>query len=302
MINIARRTATIFGLFVLLATLPGCVWTISSQDVLRSPPLHSRFDQQQAATFVLESPHFPGSRTIIRTPTEIRMHDGVMLRGYVCATPRARATLIFFHGMRGIVQPSRDLLWHIAGLFDVNVVAFDYRGYGFSDGKPELATICRDAREIHDWVQAELSPSLPIIAFGYSLGTGFALDLAVNRPVAGVILIAPFTSSDEFFAARFLWYTLGLLRLRGDESLSHYHPQPIENAARLTAPLLVIHSDCDDVIPISLGEKLFEAAATKQKWFVVMPGASHMQLRLCCPPPTGVMLSEFLDQYAGPPR
>ncbi|MBL8878882.1 MAG: alpha/beta fold hydrolase [Phycisphaerales bacterium] len=294
----SAREFRILALGALLMLLPGCVMTVSSAQVLRSPPLSARFDHEKIATFFFTSSYFEGVREVTRTPVEIRMRDDAKLRGYALTTPRARAALIFFHGMRGIMYPSRDFLVRIAGMFDVNIVAVDYRGYGFSEGKPDLATICRDAREVFDWARDNLTPRLPLFSFGYSLGTGFALDLGVNRDVAGVILIAPFTTSQDFFAARVLWWSAGLIRLRGDASLSDYHPQPVENAARLKAPLLVIHSDCDDVIPYSLGEKLFDAAASPHKAFVVMPGVGHMQLKLA-PPPTGPMLREFLDQFAG---
>ena len=104
--------------------------------------------------------------------------------------------------------------------------------------------------------------------YGESLGSGVAVRLATEQPVAGLILDAPFTSAADVAGHHYWYLPVWLLR---DQYRS------IDRIHELKSPLLVIHGDRDGVIPIALGERLF-AAAPGPKRFVTLPGVDHVSV------------------------
>lgn len=71
-----------------------------------------------------------------------------------------------------------------------NFVFFDYPGYGKSSGTPSDATLKKSGLLAYDWVK-EHSPNSNIIVMGYSIGTGVANYVTMEREVDGLILMAP---------------------------------------------------------------------------------------------------------------
>jgi uncharacterized protein len=106
------------------------------------------------------------------------------------------------------------------------------------------------------------------VLYGESLGTGVALSLAVNRPVAGVILDAPYTSTADVARLTYWWAPVDWLML------DQYRSMDI--VSRLKAPLLVLHGTRDGIIPFTMGERLFQAAP-EPKRFVRIEGGDHVR-------------------------
>jgi hypothetical protein len=154
-----------------------------------------------------------------------------------------------------------------AGAPGVSWLLLDYRGYGQSGGAPSEAALVADALALYD--RALTLPGADagrIYAFGRSLGSGVAVALAAERPLAGVILATPFDSLAAV-AKRYYWY------LPVDWMLKHRFDS-IERAPRLGAPLLCLIAERDEVIPPEHGERLYAAwGGAKRK--VVLAGANH---------------------------
>jgi fermentation-respiration switch protein FrsA (DUF1100 family) len=192
--------------------------------------------------------------------------DGVKLHGWFARRDSAIATLVISHGNAGnlshrlpVIKTFRDL--------GFNVFLYDYRGYGRSEGSPDETGVYRDGRAAFDYVinRTDVDPT-NVILFGTSLGGAVAVDVALDRPAAGLILESTFSSATDvartaypFLPAQFL------LRSKFDSA---------EKIRSIHIPLLVLHGDRDRIIPISLGRKLFEAA-NEPKTFFVVPGADH---------------------------
>ncbi|HEX2651138.1 MAG TPA: hypothetical protein VHN19_14500 [Burkholderiales bacterium] len=140
-----------------------------------------------------------------------------------------------------------------------------YRGYGGSEGAPSAAAITRDALAWHDHAVKEWKPKR-VFAFGRSLGSGPAVQLAGARSLAGVVLVAPFDSLHAV-AKRYYWY------LPVDLLLKHRFDS-IELAPGITAPLLCLAVERDEVIPPEHARRLYDAWAGPKQW-VLLPGASH---------------------------
>ena len=149
----------------------------------------------------------------------------------------------------------------------LSVLLFDYRGYGGNPGRPSEEGLAADARAAQAWLAAQPDVDPQRIAyFGESLGAAVAVGLAVQRPPAALVLRSPFTSLADVGAVHYPW--LPVRRLLLDRYPS------IDRIASVRAPLLVIAGDRDDIVPLSLSRRLYDAAV-EPKRFVLVPGAGH---------------------------
>ena len=150
---------------------------------------------------------------------------------------------------------------------DVSWLLADYRGYGQSGGRPSEKALVADALALYDY--AARLPGVDtkrIHAFGRSLGSGVAVALAAERPLAGLVLVTPFDSLAAV-AKRYYWY------LPVDWMLRHRFAS-VALAPRLATPLLCLVAERDEVIPPVHAERLFEAwGGTKRK--VVLGSSVH---------------------------
>jgi len=154
-----------------------------------------------------------------------------------------------------------------AGAPGVSWLLMDYRGYGQSAGSPSEAALVADALALYD--HALTLPGVDpkrIYAFGRSLGSGVAVALAAERPLAGLVLATPFDSLVAV-AKRYYWY------LPVDWMLKHRFDS-IARAPQQKTPLLCLVAQLDEVIPPAHAQRLFEAwGGPKRK--VVLSGAHH---------------------------
>ena len=106
----------------------------------------------------------------------------------------ADATALYLHGV----------------LPDCDVVAFHYRGYRPSTGRPSAEVLLADAPVIFDHARQALAPNR-VVAVGFSIGSGVAAYLARKRPVAGLILVTPFDLLEALARDLYWWAPVGLL-------------------------------------------------------------------------------------------
>jgi uncharacterized protein len=218
------------------------------------------------------------NETIERHNVELGQPGEVTLRGWYL-TPRApRRHLVFFYGNgSSVVQEYAKLHW-LAQTYDLDILVVDFPGYGFSDGSPTVEGLARASLRIYDAMAARWPKrDAPILVYGHSMGTAFAVHVGAHRPGAAVILEAPFTSIQDLVAAmrrRLPWYTRLFLRIPIDEALTHWR-QPVDLIKELTGPLLVIHGTSDRVIPVEQGRRMFQAATTPRKVLCVLAGEDH---------------------------
>lgn len=187
--------------------------------------------------------------------------DGVRLHGWWIPHPSARGTMLYCHGNTGSIAHRIGVFRHLQRL-RVNLLAFDYRGYGRSQGSPSEAGLYRDVRAAYQHLIGPLrQPPREIILFGHSLGGAVAVDCAVDTPMAGLIVQSSFTHIRDAAKAMFPTLPLHLAATREFRS--------IEKVSRIETPKLFIHGDCDESVPVELGRRLFEAAAEPKELFIV---------------------------------
>jgi len=198
--------------------------------------------------------------------------------------PRAddKPVVLYFHGnggaLRHRVERFRALTADGTGL-----LALSYRGYSGSSGRPTETGLLADAAAAYGFAAARY-PAERIAVWGESLGTGVAVAIAAEKPVARVVLEAPFTSAADVGAGVYWFVPVRLLmkdQFRSDLRIG-----------KVTAPVLVLHGERDNVVPFALGERLY-ALINSPKRFVRLQGGGHEGLDAF-----GAMKAarEFLDQ------
>ena len=193
--------------------------------------------------------------------------DGTQLHGWWMPFKRARGTVLYCHGNSGNITHRIGVYRHMRRL-KLNVLAFDYRGFGRSDGKPTEKGVYADARAAYDFLLSEIGETFDrVVLFGHSLGGAIAIDLALERPVVGLVAQSTFTSAKEMARIRFPSVPMHII--------ASNHFRSIEKVAQLEGvPKLFIHGTSDETIPYALGERLFEASAEPKEWYSV-PYAGH---------------------------
>ncbi len=217
---------------------------------------------------------YPAARGVVALPADlpgfseltIATPDGERLLAW-WKPPAAsdRPTVLFLHGNGGSIA-SRTGRAQTLSADGAGLLLLSYRGYASSTGQPSEEGLNIDALAAFDWITAR-QPGSPIVVYGESLGSGVAVRLATERPVAGLILDAPYTSIIDV-AAGIYWFVpvRALLRDRFPS---------IDRIGALTIPILILHGDRDGVVPFRQGEQLF-AAAPNPKRFVRISGGDHM--------------------------
>lgn len=210
---------------------------------------------------------FPGQLDDCTFQTE----DGVRLHGWFAraAEPQNNSsapTLLFFHGNAGNIT---HRLPNIASLVQlgIQVFIFDYRGYGKSQGRPTEQGVYADAIAAYDYLLSRNDiDKNRIVFFGRSLGGAVAVELATRRPCDKLILESTFTSIKDMTKIMFGGLPVHYLVRTKFDSLT--------KITRLQIPLLILHGNQDQVVPFTLGERLFHAA-NAPKTFYTIDGADH---------------------------
>ena len=223
--------------------------------------------------------------------SEIRItaYDGTRLHGWLRHTakePPARGLVIYFGGNAEEVSGQ---MHDAPMLAPWSVAAVNYRGYGLSEGRPSEEALASDALAIYDWLakRKDIDPT-HIVAFGRSLGSGVAVQLAASRPVAAVMLVSPFDSLRSIARKQYPIVPVSLLLKHPFDSLAH--------AAEIEAPLLVIAGGRDDLIPPGYSKRLHDAWPAPKQW-VLVPQADHNDVHTR--PGYWPAMREFLALYAG---
>lgn len=215
--------------------------------------------------------YYPASQ-LPYTPADISLEyedifftteDSVQLNGWLVPHDNARGTILFQHGNAGNISGRLATILLIHKL-RLNVLIYDYRGYGKSEGNPTEEGTYRDARAAWNYLTKEraIQPG-QIILMGRSLGGAVAAWLATKVQPGGVILESTFTSAADLGAEL---YPLFPVRW-----IIHFNYTTINSVKKIDVPLLIVHSKEDDLVPFSHGKKLFEAA-NEPKIFLEIQG------------------------------
>jgi len=186
--------------------------------------------------------------------------NGAKISATYLANPASTFTILFSHGNAEDIGDDEIFLEGIRGA-GFSVFAYDYQGYGTSEGKPTELHAYEDVDAAYTYlVQTFHIQPNKIISFGRSVGSGPATELALHHAVAGLVLQSPFTSAFRVLTR------VSLLPFDRFDNLS--------KITKLHCPLLIIHGTEDSVISIAHGKELF-AAANEPKQALWVERANH---------------------------
>jgi len=181
--------------------------------------------------------------------------NGKTYHGMMYQSSDEIAPLVIYFGGNGEVSHRHMRMREMLGQWEYfagyHYLFIDYEGYGLNDGHPHYRNMYEQALAVFDYaVTLPIVDSNRIVAMGYSLGTGSAVYLAANRPVAGLIIAAPFANGYDL-------YNNVLPIFRGPVRLLVRQKFPSdEHAPDVTSPVLVIASRRDEIVPFSSSEQL----------------------------------------------
>ncbi|MGE3311784.1 MAG: alpha/beta hydrolase [Limisphaerales bacterium] len=166
--------------------------------------------------------------------------------------PHRDLAVLISHGNGGNIShrlPTYSLLLELG----VNVLAYDYRGYGRSEGRPNETGTYLDAEAALEWLQQRGFAPSQVVAFGESLGGGIATELALRHPdLRGLVLQSTFTSLLDLGSELFPFLPV--------RTIARYHYDNIAKLPRIQVPVLILHSREDTLIPFRHAERNFAAA------------------------------------------
>ena len=192
--------------------------------------------------------------------------DKTRLHGWFFPQKENAPLILFCHGNAGNIC---HRLENVKLLLDqgLQVFIFDYRGYGKSRGRPSESGIYMDGLAAYDFLISQKNMSADeIILFGRSLGAAVAIEIALTRKVRSLITESAFTSTKEMARTMLLFMPFSFFLP------SHYNN--LEKITRINVPKLIIHGEEDEIVPFSMGRKLYENAQAP-KYFYPVKDAGH---------------------------
>ncbi len=160
-------------------------------------------------------------------------------------------TLIFFHGNAGSLENRIHKLNHFQNM-DINFLIIAWRGFSGNDGKPSEQGLYVDGESAINWLIKKGVDEKNLILYGESLGTGVAMHLAQNKNFAGVILETPFTSMIDAAKTFYPYIPVNLLL---KDKFENY-----KKVKNINSPILIMHGEKDQLVPFSMGKKIYEIA------------------------------------------
>ena len=224
------------------------------------------WSQQRRLIYFPSPGPVPSAAAVLPTGRDVVLHteDGIDLGAWYFPVAEQAPAVLVCNGNGGD-RSMRAALAVALNRMGLSVLLFDYRGYGGNPGRPTEEGLAADARAAQAWLAAQ--PAVKeIVYFGESLGAAVTIGLAVQRPPAAMVLRSPFTSLADVAAVHYPW--LPARRLLLDRYPSS------ERIASVSAPLLVIAGDRDDIVPESLSRRLYNAAG-EPKNYVVIAGVGN---------------------------
>ncbi len=202
---------------------------------------------------------------LVKEDVTFQSADGVNLHGWYCPVDKPRAVVLYAHGNEGNLANRAPFYRLLTERLGVSVFAFDYRGYGKSEGEPSEAGLLIDARAARKFLAERAGvPEQEIILYGQALGGGVMVDLAAKDGARGLILESTFSSLSAVANHKYP-FAGSLLQDQFDS---------VAKIGTYQGPTLIAHGEEDRVVPIKQAKQLY-AAANEPKWFLPIPEAGH---------------------------
>lgn len=179
--------------------------------------------------------------------------------GWYFKSFKGRITVIYCHGNTGNVS-HRDYIIELCHRLKFNLLIFDYSGFGYSSGHPDIQTICNDGDLFYNYLRANGVEADDIVVWGESLGGAVAIWIAANNPCKCLLLLSTFTTIQDIATHdASAMYKMGMgvfFHMTNDFNNT-------ELIAKVKCPIVQLHSKEDDIIPYPISQKLRASIKSK---------------------------------------
>lgn len=235
----------------------------------------------------------PADAGLEHEDVDFQAEDGTRLHAWRIRSRRqpAAANVLLAHGNAGNIG---DRVLHAKLLTDagLDVFLFDYRGYGRSEGRPDEEGTYRDMRAARAALLRQAGvDAARVVYLGESIGGAPAVALALEAPPMGLVLQSAFTSVRDMGRLHYPFIPPALV--------PDAYPN-LRRIAQLRSPLLVIHGDRDDIVPVGHGRALF-SAAPEPKRIEIVRGAGHNDLLDAMGSSYGAVIADWAGALAARP-
>jgi uncharacterized protein len=194
--------------------------------------------------------------------------DGTKLFGWFAPQSHSKRAVLYCHGNGEDVASNAETLAALRRDLDANVLIFDYRGYGHSEGRPDEAGCIADGLAAQRWLADRLGvKTSDVIVMGRSLGGAIAVAVAAEQGARALVLDSTFSRMTDTAAYHFPWLPVGLLMRNRYDSLARIR--------QYQGPVFQSQGTADRIVPIELARRLFAAIPSDRKEFREFPGRDH---------------------------
>jgi pimeloyl-ACP methyl ester carboxylesterase len=206
----------------------------------------------------------------------ISADETIVLHGIFLDHPSSKEVIYFLQGNGMTVENSMSSVIESLGKLNKDIIIFDRRGTGASNGEATIANLITDANQQFDFIEQQLLPE-KIIIHGFSLGSFIAGQVVKEKTPEALVLQGSATNVDEWIDARMSWYSKLFISI--DVEPAFYQ---VDNKRVLiedyTNPLLIIAGEDDEQAPVVLSRRLFEVSQSVNKQLMIVENASHSNM------------------------
>lgn len=212
----------------------------------------------------------PDSEGLAFDDLYLKTSDGLLINAWFVKASNKAATVLYVHSNDGDMDDGGRLekikFFHDLG---INVLIFDYRGFGRSQGHPTEQGVYLDAQAAYDYLKTRSDiDQNRIIVYGTSLGGAVAIDLATKRKFAALIVDSCFTNAKDIAEEWYPFLPSWMMSIKFDN---------VSKVGNLNIPKLFMHSSQDEMVPRQIGERLFAAAANPKEFLLTSGGHNDGQ-------------------------
>jgi len=212
--------------------------------------------------------------------------DGVLLNGWLVPKKDSRYTVIFSHGNAGNISHRIEKTQFFNEL-GCSVFVFDYRGYGKSKGAPSEKGLYLDTQAAYDYLLSMGIKPEGIIGYGESLGGSAIVNLAYHNKLSALIVDSAISSERDLVDAVYPFIPYWIFASRLDS---------VSRIKSIAVPKLIIHSVNDEIVPYSMGKRLYANAAPPKEFLEIR--GSHNSCFFECKPQIKEKVAAFLKNLS----
>lgn len=200
----------------------------------------------------------------------------IQLEGWFIHHPEAMGTVLYFGGNGFLMETSH---WIIRSIVEqrMNLLVFNYRGYGSNPGQPTISGLKADAMAAYNYLTKDRQAApKDIIIHGHSMGTMLGSYVADKQPVGGLVLESPLTDVHYYTEQMVPSLLKPFIQFKIDSKL--LADSNTERIARISAPLLIVVGKEDRITPPAMAQKLYKKAAAHSKTLKILDNGGHNDL------------------------